>query len=95
MVNQIEEILEDFRIHLFESGRVSSEMTIESYLGNIRQLLEWLQEELELENLGRMLIMSYLKYLKDLGYKATTYNTKINSITNFNSYLKDEGICPT
>lgn len=82
--------LEDFRIHLFETGRVSSEMTIESYLGNVRQLLEWLQEEkLELENLDRMLMMKYLQFLKDLGYKATTYNTKINSLVSFNNYIKE------
>ena len=93
MGKQIAEILEDFRIRLFESGRVSSKMTIDSYLGNIRQLLEWLQDEdLELKNLDRMVMIKYLEYLKDLGYKAATYNTKINSITNFNSYMKEKGI---
>ncbi len=86
----MEKTLEDFKIHLFETGRVSSKMTIESYLGNVRQLLDWLQaEDVELGNLDRMVMMKYLQFINDLGYKATTYNTKINSLVSFNNYIKE------
>lgn len=93
MEKERDEILEDFRIYLLETGRVNSQMTIDSYLGNVSQLLLWMQEEdVRLENLDRMLIMDYLQYLKDLGYRATTYNTKINSLISFNNYLRSENI---
>lgn len=93
MEKETDEILEDFRIHLFESGRVSSQMTIESYLGNIRQLLEWMQEEdVELENLDRMGMLNYLKHLEKLNYKPTTYNTKTNSLISFSNFLISKSI---
>lgn len=93
MEDQMDTILEDFRVFLLETGRIQSKMTTESYLGNTQQLLIWLFEsELQLRSLDRMLMMKYFQYLKDLGYKATTYNIKINSLVNFSHYLKDKNI---
>lgn len=87
----METILEDFKIYLFETGRVKK--TIESYIGNTRQLLKWLdKKDIEVKSLDRMIMLKYLEYLQKKEYKATTYNTKINSIANFNNYLKDKGI---
>ncbi|HHX11562.1 MAG TPA: tyrosine-type recombinase/integrase [Clostridiales bacterium] len=86
-------MIEDFKIYLLETGKVTSKMTIESYLGNTKQLLLWLSNETaDLKSLDRMVMLRYLEHLRDKGYKANTYNTKINSITNFSSYLKDKGI---
>ena len=90
---EINRRLEDFKIYLLETGRIQSEMTTESYLGNAKQLLVWLDEEkMKLESLDRMDMMEYLKYLEKLNYKATTYNTKINSLVNFSHYLKSQKI---
>ena len=86
-------ILEKFKVFLLETGQIQSEMTTESYLGNVKQLLVWLNEEqVELEKLDRMLMISYLEYLKDGQYRPNTYNTKINSLVKFSQYLKDKAI---
>lgn len=91
MEGQMDTILEDFRVYLLETGQIQSEMTIESYLGNTRQLLSWLfDNERQLKDLDRLLMIKYLQYLKDIGYKATTYNTKVNSLISFNNYLRSE-----
>lgn len=87
----METILESFKIYLFETGKITSNMTIQSYLGNIRQLLLWLNnEKIAMEALDRMIILKYLEFLREKDYKANTYNTKINSIANFNNYLKEQ-----
>ena len=89
----MEEVLEDFRIYLLETGKVTSKMTIESYLGNTKQLLKYLDKNKKsINDLDRILMMKYIEYLKEIGYKTNTLNTKINSITNFNSYLKYKDI---
>lgn len=38
------EVLEDFRTYLLESGSIASKLTLDSYLGNTRQLLSWLEK---------------------------------------------------
>ena len=89
----MEKILEEFKIYLLETGEIHSKMTLETYRGNVKQLLRWLKiRNTDISELGRVLILKYLEYLKTSGYKANTFNTKINSITNFNNYLKDQGI---
>lgn len=89
----MDDILEDFKVYLLETGRVTSEMTIQSYLGNANQLLEWLEANKKtINDLDRVLALKYLEDLKDKDYKPTTYNTKVNSLTNFNNYLKDQGV---
>lgn len=91
MEDQMDIILEDFRVYLLETGQIQSEMTIESYLGNTRQLLSWLfGSDRQLKDLDRILMMKYLQHLKDLNYKATTYNTKVNSLISCNNYLRSE-----
>lgn len=37
-------------------------------------------------------MLKYLEHLKNKAYKPNTYNTKINSLTNFNNYLKDKEV---
>lgn len=89
----MKEILEDFKIYLLETGRVTSKMTIDSYLSNIKKLLEWLESDNKtIDNLDRVMILKYLEHLKEKSYKPNTYNTKINSLTNFNNYLKDKEV---
>ena len=92
-VKSVEEILEDFKVYLLETGQITSQMTIQSYLSNIKQLLEWLEESNKtIDNLDRVLTLKYLGYLKNRDYKPNTYNTKVNSLTNFNNYLKDKDV---
>ena len=84
-------ILEDYKIYLFETARVKK--TIESYLGNTRQLLEWLDDkDIDIDHLDRMIILKYLEHLEDKKYKVNTYNTKVNTIASFNNYLKEKGV---
>ena len=89
----MKEILDDFKVYLLETGRVTSEMTIGSYLGNVKQLMKWLYgNSKDIYDLNRVLILKYLEHLKNKDYKPNTYNTKINSLTNFNTYLKHKDI---
>ena len=88
-----EEILEDFESYLWESGRIGSRATLNSYLGNVRQILVWLKKkEKSIENLDRLVMLDYLVYLKDQNYQTTTYNTKLNSLASFNSYPQARGL---
>lgn len=62
MENQTDTILEDLRVFLLEVERIQSKMTTASYLGNVKQLLKWMQEEeVKLEDLNRMLMIGYLR----------------------------------
>ena len=89
----METMLEGFKIYLFETGRVTSDMTIQSYSSNVKQLLKWVdKKDIAIKSLDRMIMLKYLEFLRSKGYKANTYNTKINSISNFNNYLKDKDI---
>lgn len=78
---------------LLETGRIQSDMTIESYLGNTRQLLSWLfDNENQLKELDRILMMKYLNYLQEKQCQPNTCNTKINRWVNFNHYLKNQKV---
>lgn len=89
----LDETLDGFRIYLYETGKITSDMTVASYIGNARQFLEWLKEQdIEIHSLDRMVLMKYYDWLRQFGYKTNTFNTKVNSLSSFSNYLNDKKV---
>jgi integrase/recombinase XerD len=86
-VKVMREIVEDFKISLIEDGK--SPKTIESYVGDIRALIEFLTTKgVDFNgNLQRFYVTSYKNFLVDSNYEVATINKKINSIHALNRYL--------
>ncbi|WP_286945207.1 tyrosine-type recombinase/integrase [Acetobacterium sp. UBA5834] len=83
----------NFRKYLLEDGK--SRATIESYMGDIRKYLEWLENKQGTfeGQLSRVSITSYRNQLEQQNYAVNTINKKINSLHSFNHYLIREGFC--
>lgn len=77
----------DFGKYLLEDGK--SRTTIESYMGDIRKYLEWLENKQGTfeGQLSRVSITSYRNQLEQENYAVNTINKKINSLHSFNHYL--------
>ncbi|NMM65127.1 tyrosine-type recombinase/integrase [Clostridium sp. P21] len=86
-----ENIAVQFQEHLTADGK--AEKTLESYVGDIRAFLQWLETKGAEFNgkLKRFHITSYRNYLVQEGYEVNTINKKINSLQSFNQYLIDKG----
>lgn len=67
--------------------------TVESYTGDIRAFLEWLESKSNIftGNLKRFHITSYRSYLVQNNYEINTINKKLNSLQSFNQFLMDRG----
>ena len=65
--------------------------TVESYTGDIRAFLEWLESKSNIftGNLKRFHITSYRSYLVQNNYEINTINKKLNSLQSFNQFLMD------
>jgi integrase/recombinase XerD len=72
-----------------EEGKVTS--TIDSYVGDIRGFLEFLESKRVnfRGNLTRIYITTYKAYLTENGY---TINKKINSLHSFNFFLVSKNL---
>jgi len=71
--------------------------TIVAYKGDINQLIIFLDKKqiLSVEAIGTKEIEEFKKELTENGYTAKSISRKLNSIKNFFSFLKDEGIVET
>ncbi|APC42534.1 integrase [Clostridium estertheticum subsp. estertheticum] len=85
-----EKIVTDFEEALVADGKALK--TIESYIGDIKVFLEWLEFKGNIftGNLKRFHITAYRSYLVQNNYEINTVNKKINSLQSFNQYLIDE-----
>jgi len=85
-----EKIVNGFNETLIADGK--SPKTIESYIGDIKTFLEWLESKGNIfnGNLKRFHITAYRSYLVQNNYEISTMNKKINSLQSFNQYLIDE-----
>lgn len=75
-----------FEQWLIEEGKANT--TIQSYLGDIKQYLNYMSEKgTDSMFLPRFSFVRYKQHLIDDNYKSTTINKKINSLKVFNDYL--------
>jgi len=81
----------EFEEALAADGKASK--TVESYTGDIRAFLEWLESKSNIftGNLKRFHITSYRSYLVQNNYEINTINKKLNSLQSFNQFLMDRG----
>ena len=82
-----------YETYLMEEGKVES--TIDSYVGDIRGFLEFLESKKVSfrGNLTRLYITSYKIHLTENGYSVNTINKKINSLHSFNFFLVSKNLC--
>jgi integrase/recombinase XerD len=88
------EIVADKIVSSFEETLVAdgkAPKTIESYTGDIRAFLEWLESKGNIftGNLKRFHITSYRSYLVQNNYEINTINKKLNSLQSFNQFLME------
>ncbi|MBU3144619.1 tyrosine-type recombinase/integrase [Clostridium sp. CF012] len=90
METEAKKILTDFEQALVADGKALK--TIESYIGDIRVFLGWLESKgnIFIGNLKRFHITAYRNYLVQNNYEINTINKKINSLQSFGQYLMDE-----
>jgi integrase/recombinase XerD len=84
-----EKIVSAFEETLVEDGKAPK--TVESYTGDIRAFLEWLESKGNIftGNLKRFHSTSYKAYLVQNNYEINTINKKLNSLQSFNQFLMD------
>lgn len=84
-------------IHAYENYLVkvkkASDNTVSSYLRDIRQFAEWLQnrEDTGLLNASQVNISTYLTYLQEQGRSAATASRVLASLKNFYAYAVSSG----
>ncbi|AKA70879.1 tyrosine-type recombinase/integrase [Clostridium scatologenes] len=85
-----EKIAAEFEEFLKSDGKAVK--TLESYVGDIRVFLQWLEskDNIFTGNLKRFHVTSYRNYLVQEGYEVNTINKKINSLQSFNQFLIDK-----
>ena len=73
--------------------RQASSNTVSSYIRDIRQFSEWLQEngDAELVEVQGHNISDYLRHLQDCGKSAATISRSLASLKNFFAYLVSTG----
>lgn len=86
-----EKLVTDFEEELAADGK--SAKTLESYIGDIRGFIEWLdtKESTFTGNLKRFHITAYRSFLVQKNYEVNTINKKINSLQSFNQFLINKG----
>lgn len=87
---QVENIfLPKFNEWLIIQGRSSK--TAQSYCGNVKRFLEWLEKEnIETENTSYSDLLAYVKYLKNKNNKQRTQQVTVNAIKHFYNFLQSE-----
>lgn len=84
-------------IHAYENYllkvKKASDNTVSSYLRDIRQFAEWLQnrEDTGLLNASQVNISTYLTYLQEQGRSAATASRVLASLKNFYAYAVSSG----
>jgi integrase/recombinase XerD len=83
-------IVTEFEESLAVDGKATK--TIESYIGDIRAFLQWLESKRSsfTGNLERFHITSYRNNLVLEGYEVNTINRRINILQLFNQFLIDK-----
>ena len=73
--------------------RQASANTVASYMRDIRQFAEWLQqsEELDVVEASQVNISRYLSHLEDDGRSASTVSRSLASLKNFYGYVVSSG----
>jgi integrase/recombinase XerD len=86
-----EKIVVEFEEALSADGKAAK--TLESYIGDIRAFLQWLETKGNIftGSLKRFHITAYRNYLVQEDYEINTINKKINSLQSFNQFLMDKG----
>ena len=92
-IMDFKEVILAYETYLMEEGKVES--TIDSYVGDIRGFLEFLESKKVSfrGNLTRLYITSYKIHLTVNGYSINTINKKINSLHSFNFFLVSKNLC--
>ena len=81
--------LSKFSEWLIIQGRSSK--TAQSFCGNIKRFLEWLEKEnIEAENTSYRDLLAYVKYLKNKNNKQRTQQVTVNAIKHFYNFLQSE-----
>ncbi|MGH4121126.1 site-specific integrase [Clostridium sp.] len=82
-----EKIVSSFEESLVADGKAPK--TVESYTGDIRAFLEWLESKGNIftGNMKRFHITSYKSELVQSNYEINTINKKLNSLQSFNQFL--------
>lgn len=77
----------DFEKALSEEGKAKK--TLESYIGDIRLFLQWLDSKGKIftGNIKKFHVTTYKNYLVQEAYEANTINKKTNSLHSFNQFL--------
>ena len=84
-------------IHAYENFltkvKQASANTVSSYMRDIRQFSEWLQQNgnLDVLNASQVNISSYLTYLQEQGKSGATASRSLASLKNFYSYVVSTG----
>lgn len=89
----LENALNQFIDALTKNGKSSN--TIVAYKGDLNQLITFLKNQLQITNIESIQDVSIEAFKKDLTkneYTAKSISRKLNSIKNFFSFLKSEGI---
>ena len=92
-IMDFKEVILAYETYLMQEGKVES--TIDSYVGDIRGFLEFLESKKVSfrGNLTRLYITSYKIHLTENGYSINTINKKINSLHSFNFFLVSKNLC--
>lgn len=94
----MEKTISAFQKYLKLEGK--SEQTISSYVGNIKEYCQWLEETFEsgFLKLFRENVLEFKSYLKNVkkyrgrAISAKTINLKLSALKKFNEFLVEEGI---
>ena len=86
------DLIKAYENYLTKVKKASSN-TIASYMRDIRQFAEWLQnnEELEVLDASQLNIDGYLRYLESNGKSGATVSRCLASLKNFYAYLVSSG----
>ena len=88
------DLVKAYENYLTKVKRASAN-TISSYMRDIRQFEEWLEQKnnTELLDVSQLNISDYLQFLKLDGRSSATVSRSLASIKNFYSYLVSSGFC--
>jgi len=96
MAKTVKDNIEGFLAYLsVEKG--SSKNTLAAYGNDLRQLAQYVSDELQSQDLGkvnRSKIQDFILYLKERGYSESSVARKVAAVRSFFAYLLAEGILP-
>ena len=86
------DLIQAYETYLTKVKQASAN-TVSSYIRDIRQFSDWIQESLNLDVLtvSQLNISSYLTYLQDQGRSAATASRTLASLKNFYAYVVSSG----